>query len=97
MGIKVRTLSLPMGYDPDSYVKTFSINELKTNLQNGTIDGLECYYKLSNGRPILQVMGDCLKAVHAINATSEQEFYVKRCADLFHFSVESIKAELKKA
>lgn len=101
-GLEVFIANLPEGYDPDDYIQTHGRERFVQDVIDGKLtwmNFLSFYYRrgrqLSVESDRLGYIDDMLNEIAKRKGAVEQDFYLRKLAEEFSLSLESLKQEVK--
>ena len=102
VGLDTRILKLGDVKDPDDYIKKYGATRFKLLLENSTsqfdfkLNGILAKFNIENTDEKIKALGEVVKVIAEIYSEIERDIYIRRCAEMFDVSGESIKGETDK-
>jgi len=102
VGLDTRILKLGDVKDPDDYIKKYGATRFKLLLENSTsqfdfkLNAVMSKYNVENTDEKIKALGEVVKVIAEIYSEIERDIYIRRCAEMFDVSAESIKGETDK-
>jgi DNA primase len=95
--VYVEVATLPMGYDPDTFIKNFGVAPMKELIEQ-KVNGIKYYFEqqLLLGKQPECILSNCLRAVHLIKDELVQDLYIVHMGETFGLSEKSLRIEIKK-
>ena len=102
VGLDTKILKLGDVKDPDDYIKKYGATRFKLLLENSTsqfdfkLNGILSKYNIENTDEKIKALNEVMKVIADVYSEVERDIYIRRCAEMFDVSGESIKAETEK-
>lgn len=101
-GLEVFIANLPEGYDPDDYIQTHGRERFVQDVIDGRLTWMNfLFFYYGKGRQLsaesdrLDYIDNMLKEIAKRKGAVEQDFYLRKLADEFSLSLESLKQEVR--
>ena len=102
VGLDTKILKLGDVKDPDDYIKKYGATRFKLLLENSTsqfdfkLSGILSKFNIENTDEKIKALNEVMKVIADVYSEVERDIYIRRCAEMFDVSGESIKSEIEK-
>ena len=102
VGLDTKILKLGDVKDPDDYIKKYGATRFKLLIENSTsqfdfkLNGILSRYNIENTDEKIKALTEVMKVIADVYSEVERDIYIRRCAEMFEVSGESIKSETDK-
>lgn len=99
VGLETKILKLGDVKDPDDFIKKYGATRFKLLLDNSSsqfdfkINGIMNRYNIEIMDDKIKALNEAIKVISDVFSEVERDIYIRRCAEMFDVSVESIKNE----
>ncbi|WP_131924134.1 DNA primase [Hazenella coriacea] len=102
-GLTIKVAQVPLGKDPDEYIREFGGNAFKEEILAGTLsltafklESLKKNYQLQDEDQRLQYLHEAIHVITDLPMAIEQDHYLRKLAEEFSLSLDAIKEEQRK-
>jgi DNA primase len=101
--LKVKIAQMPVGLDPDDFIRTRGATAFREEVIGGsisvaqfTLNRMKRNYKLTDDDDRLSYIAAAIQFIASLPTATEQDLYAQQLAGEFHLSLEAVKEELGK-
>ncbi|WP_028775353.1 DNA primase [Shimazuella kribbensis] len=101
--LKVKIAQMPVGLDPDDFIRTRGAAAFREEVIGGsipiaqfTLNRMKRNYKLTDDDDRLSYITAAIQFIASLPTATEQDLYARQLAGEFHLSLEAVKEELDK-
>lgn len=102
-GLMIKVAQVPLGKDPDDYIREFGGNAFKEEILAGALsltafklESLKKNYHLQDEDQRLQYLHEAIHVITDLPMAIEQDHYLRKLAEEFSLSLDAIKEEQRK-